>query len=149
MTYSRLRAGSESTGIDRNVARKNKAGKLTLGLLAGAGLMLGLAGCDAPIAEAQAADDAAVELGSDMQKASYSIGYSMAANVRREFGDDMLYSFCTVGTGFCKNGFEHVGGRLDFRPQVALDLRIELLDDHSLQCCRRMLNLVLDESACG
>jgi FKBP-type peptidyl-prolyl cis-trans isomerase FklB len=66
-----------------------KAGKLTLGLVAGAGLMLGLAGCEAPIAEVQAAENAAVELSSDKQKASYSIGYSMAANVRREFGDDM------------------------------------------------------------
>jgi FKBP-type peptidyl-prolyl cis-trans isomerase len=66
-----------------------KAGKLTLSLLAGAGLLLGLSACDAPVAEAQAAENAAVELGSDMQKASYSIGYSMAANVRREFGDDM------------------------------------------------------------
>jgi FKBP-type peptidyl-prolyl cis-trans isomerase len=89
MTYSRLRAGSDNTGVQHHRAPENKAGKLTLGLLVGTGLLLGLAGCEAPIAEAQAAENAAVELGSDMQKASYSIGYSMAANVRREFGDDM------------------------------------------------------------
>nr|BAH89742.1 FKBP-type peptidyl-prolyl cis-trans isomerase [uncultured bacterium] len=53
-------------------------------------LLLGLAGCEAPIGEAQAAEtDTSAELGTDGQKASYSIGYSMAANVRREFGDDM------------------------------------------------------------
>jgi FKBP-type peptidyl-prolyl cis-trans isomerase len=62
---------------------------LTLNLLAAAGLSLGLTGCDAPIAEVQAAEHAAVELSTDMQKASYSIGYSMAANVRREFGEEM------------------------------------------------------------
>ena len=89
MTYSRLRAGSNDKGVWRSSATGIKAGKLTLGLVAGAGLMLGLAGCEAPIAEVQAAENAAVELSSDKQKASYSIGYSMAANVRREFGDDM------------------------------------------------------------
>jgi FKBP-type peptidyl-prolyl cis-trans isomerase len=58
-------------------------------LITGA-LLLGAAGCEAPVAEAQAAEtDTAVDLGSDAQKASYSIGYSMAANVRREFGENM------------------------------------------------------------
>lgn len=89
MTYSRPRAGSSDMGVRRSSMAGIKAGKLTLGLVAGAGLMLGLAGCEAPIAEVQAAENAAVELSSDKQKASYSIGYSMAANVRREFGDDM------------------------------------------------------------
>ena len=89
MTYSRPRTGSARTGSGRPHGPKIKAGKLTLSLLAGAGLFIGLAGCEAPVAEVQAAENAAVELGSDMQKASYSIGYSMAANVRREFGEDM------------------------------------------------------------
>ncbi len=89
MTYLRPRPGSEINGAGRRQGLEIKAGKLTLALLAGLGLMLGLAGCEAPIAEVQAAENAAVDLGSDMQKASYSIGYSMAANVRREFGDDM------------------------------------------------------------
>ncbi|MEM8768721.1 MAG: FKBP-type peptidyl-prolyl cis-trans isomerase [Pseudomonadota bacterium] len=35
------------------------------------------------------ASAAEVELDSDAQKASYSIGYSMATNIRREFGTDM------------------------------------------------------------
>ena len=37
--------------------------------------------------EATQSQEAAVELETDMQKASYSIGYSMAENVRREFGE--------------------------------------------------------------
>jgi FKBP-type peptidyl-prolyl cis-trans isomerase len=66
------------------------SGNLTGAFLMTGALLLGLAGCEAPIAEAQAAEtDTPVELDSDSQKASYSIGYSMAANVRREFGDDM------------------------------------------------------------
>lgn len=89
MTYSRPWHRVELTGTTRRAGSTNKAGKLTLNLLAGAGLLIGLAGCDAPIAEVQAAETATVELGSDNQKASYSIGYSMAANVRREFGEDM------------------------------------------------------------
>lgn len=89
MTHSCLWAGSENNGVRHDRMLEKKAGKLTLSLLMGAGLLLGLTGCEAPVADAQAADHAAVELGSDMQKASYSIGYSMAANVRREFGDDM------------------------------------------------------------
>ena len=89
MTYLRPRSGMETTRLDRDVEPTIKAGKLTVSLLLGAGLLFSLAGCDAPVAEVQAAENAAVELGSDMQKASYSIGYSMAANVRREFGDDM------------------------------------------------------------
>ena len=89
MTYSRPRAGSDNTGVQYPGAPEKRAGKLTLSLLAGAGLLLGLSACEAPIAEVQAAENSAVELSSDMQKASYSIGYSMAANVRREFGDDM------------------------------------------------------------
>ncbi len=89
MTYSRPRAGSERTRPGGLRGPMIKTGKLTLSMLAGAGLLVGLAGCEAPIAEVQAAEHAAAELSSDMQKASYSIGYSMAANVRREFGDDM------------------------------------------------------------
>lgn len=89
MTYSRLRAEAKAAATDRAHGSENKAGKLTLGFVAGVGLLLGLAGCDAPIAEVQAAENAAVELETDMQKASYSIGYSMAQNVRREFGEDV------------------------------------------------------------
>ncbi len=89
MTYSRVVAETKRTGSERAIRPEIKAGKLTLALVVGAGMFLGLAGCEAPIAEVQAAENAAVELESDQQKASYSIGYSMAANVRREFGDDM------------------------------------------------------------
>ena len=89
MTYSRLRAEARRRATDRGAMLDNKAGKLTLTLAAGFGLFLGLAGCDVPVADVQAAENAAVELETDMQKASYSIGYSMAENVRREFGDDM------------------------------------------------------------
>ena len=89
MTYSRLRAEARRAAADQGAIKENKAGKLTLALVAGAGLFLGLAGCDAPIADVQAAENAAVELETDRQKASYSIGYSMAENVRREFGEDM------------------------------------------------------------
>ncbi len=89
MTYLRPRPDSADSNAGPDEGTNIKAGKLTLGLLAGAGLLLGLAGCEAPIAEAQAADNAPVTLSSDEQKASYSIGFSMAANVRREFGDDM------------------------------------------------------------
>jgi len=63
-------------------------GFLTKSIYAGlAFLFLSLAGCDVPRSEA--AETAAAELTNDMQKASYSIGYSMAANVRREFGEDI------------------------------------------------------------
>lgn len=89
MTYSRLRAGAENCDPAPAAGRLIKAGKLTLAAFLGAGAIVGLSGCDAPIAEVQAAENAAVELDSDRQKASYSIGYSMAANVRREFGEDM------------------------------------------------------------
>ena len=54
MTYLRPRSGRETTGLDRNVEPTIKAGKLTLGLLLGAGLLISLAGCDAPVAEVQA-----------------------------------------------------------------------------------------------
>ena len=89
MTNSRLRAEAKATFTDRPGEPAIKAGKLTLTLMAGVALLLGLAGCDAPIAEVQAAENTAVELETDMQKASYSIGYSMAENVRREFGEDV------------------------------------------------------------
>ena len=93
MTYSRHLAEARKPVSEQETEQatrpENKAGKLTLNLLIGAGLFVALAGCEAPIAEVQAAENAAVELESDQQKASYSIGYSMAANVRREFGDDM------------------------------------------------------------
>ena len=47
-------------------------------------LLLPLAGATASL---QAAETPQLE--SDMQKASYSIGYSMSANVRRQFGEDV------------------------------------------------------------
>ena len=56
--------------------------KLFLVLLLGAAL----AACDGVVPDAQAVE---ADLSSDAAKASYSIGYSMAANVRREFGDDV------------------------------------------------------------
>jgi len=90
MTYSRLRAESSDPTPLAGDRADRWSGNLTGTLLMTGVLLLGLAGCEAPVAEAQAAGaDAPVELGSDSQKASYSIGYSMAANVRREFGDDM------------------------------------------------------------
>ena len=49
-------------------------------------LTASLLGCDGVVPEAQATE---ADLSSDAAKASYSIGYSMAANVRREFGDDV------------------------------------------------------------
>jgi FKBP-type peptidyl-prolyl cis-trans isomerase FklB len=51
-------------------------------------LLLVLAGCDGSLPEAQAAENDTA-LANDMQKASYSIGYSMSENVRREFGEDI------------------------------------------------------------
>ena len=65
-----------------------KANKLTKSLIPGLTLLL-LASCELPVAEVQAAEPAAVDLTGDMRQASYSIGYSMVANVRREFGDDL------------------------------------------------------------
>jgi FKBP-type peptidyl-prolyl cis-trans isomerase FklB len=50
--------------------------------------LLLVAACEGQVQEARAADSEP-DLDSDTQKASYSIGYSMAANVRREFGDDI------------------------------------------------------------
>lgn len=82
MTFSPPQA--ESEGVFP-VRRKN-ANKLTI---TASLLLVALAGCDASVGEAQAAETKAAELDSDMQKASYSIGYSMAANVRREFGEDI------------------------------------------------------------
>ena len=91
MTYSRPRARSnESARPQGNGNRRGWSGNLTGSLLLAGVSMLVLSGCGNPVGEVQAAEsDAAVALGSDSQKASYSIGYSMAANVRREFGDDM------------------------------------------------------------
>lgn len=51
-------------------------------------LLLVLTGCEGSLPEAQAEENDTA-LANDMQKASYSIGYSMAANVRREFGEDI------------------------------------------------------------
>lgn len=85
MTFTRPRAGLESAFSSRRI----KAGKLTRITTITGALLLALAGCDASVGEAQAAETESPELGSDMQKASYSIGYSMSANVRREFGEDI------------------------------------------------------------
>jgi len=52
-------------------------------------------GCSAPVSEA--AEQA--ELSNDMQRASYSIGYSMSANVRREFGEDIDIEAFRAGIG--------------------------------------------------
>lgn len=49
-------------------------------------MIVGLAALAGGVRAAEGTDEA---LSSDAQKASYSIGYSMAANVRREFGDDV------------------------------------------------------------
>lgn len=69
---------------------KMKAGKLTKLIFPTLSLLLVvLAGCELPVAEVQAAESDAVDLTGDMGKASYSIGYSMSANVRREFGEDI------------------------------------------------------------
>ena len=90
MTYSRPRADSNE-GTLRNGAKRGRwSGNLTGSLVIAGASLFGLSGCGNPVSEVQAAEsDAAVELGSNSQKASYSIGYSMAANVRREFGEDM------------------------------------------------------------
>jgi FKBP-type peptidyl-prolyl cis-trans isomerase FklB len=90
MTYSRPRAGSNEDALRPSGKQGRWSGNLT-GCLAIAGVsLIGLVGCGNPVGEVQAAETgASVELGSDSQKASYSIGYSMAANVRREFGEDI------------------------------------------------------------
>jgi len=74
MTFARLWA--------KNILTRSTYVGLVLTLLA-------LSGCDAPESQAEEKDPALADLTSDMQKASYSIGYSMSANVRREFGDDI------------------------------------------------------------
>lgn len=82
MTFSRPRAGLQSTFS----STAGKAGNFINIIAVSGACLLALAGCDATVSEAQAAE---AELGSDMQKASYSIGYSMSSNVRREFGEDI------------------------------------------------------------
>jgi FKBP-type peptidyl-prolyl cis-trans isomerase FklB len=66
---------------------------LTKSNIIGAMALVLLAGCDSPIPSAQAADGAAQadtrELTNDMEKASYSLGYTMAANVEQQFGDGL------------------------------------------------------------
>ena len=63
---------------------------LTRSTYVGLGItLLALSGCDAAKSQAEEKDAAPADFTSDMQKASYSIGYSMSANVRREFGDDI------------------------------------------------------------
>lgn len=56
-------------------------------------VMGGLAACDAPVSSVRAEEAAEAgdraELASDGQKASYGIGYSMSASVRRQFGDEL------------------------------------------------------------
>lgn len=90
MTYSRPRADSNEGALGNGAKRGRWSGNLTGSLVIAGASLFGLSGCGSPVSEVQAAEsDAAVELGSDSQKASYSIGYSMAANVRREFGEDM------------------------------------------------------------
>ncbi len=88
MTYSCLRAGSNENTRRMGEIRTYWSGYLTGGLLLASVSVLGLAGCGNPVAEA-AESGPEVELGTDSQKASYSIGFSMAANVRREFGEDI------------------------------------------------------------
>ncbi len=59
-------------------------------LVGSAVVLLLVAGCDSPILSAQAADTVSQpELGSDTQKASYSLGYTMAVNVQQQFGDSL------------------------------------------------------------
>lgn len=82
MTFSRPRAGLQSTFS----STAGRAGYFIKIMAVSGACLLTLAGCDATVKEAQAAE---AELGSDMQKASYSIGYSMSTNVRREFGEDI------------------------------------------------------------
>lgn len=97
MTFSRSRAvfssalatAESGAHLKSPTGPKNKAGKLTRLVACTGTLLMTLAGCDGSVGEAQAAESEAAELGTDMQKASYSIGYSMAANVRREFGEDI------------------------------------------------------------
>jgi FKBP-type peptidyl-prolyl cis-trans isomerase FklB len=51
--------------------------------------LAGASGCDAPVTSALAQESAEPDLGNDSQKASYGIGYSMSASVRRQFADDL------------------------------------------------------------
>lgn len=76
MTLARPRATEERSGRITSPAGNILTKSILIGLVA-AGLGLGASAAESP------------PLDSDMQKASYSIGYSMAANVRREFGDDV------------------------------------------------------------
>lgn len=75
--YKAHRQGGDKTLIKSNIL---------------AAVVLLLAACDSSIPSAQAADGAAQqarELTNDMEKASYSLGYTMAANVEQQFGDGL------------------------------------------------------------